>query len=58
MASIDLKPNKVIEMTTYASIYEYNGHIVGGNGQLEEWEPGVSSLKDKVWLINEGKINK
>nr|WP_306220716.1 DUF4830 domain-containing protein [Cohnella sp. WQ 127256] len=71
IAGIDLKPYKEIEITTYmlkekqktgkkiyASIYEYNGHIIGGNGQLEEWEPGVFTLKDKEWLINEGKINK
>jgi len=66
-----LEPYKEIEITTYmlkekqtkgkkmyASIYEYNGHIIGGNGQLEEWEPGVFSLKDKERLINEGTINK
>jgi len=71
IAGIDLKPYKEIEITTYmlkekqktgkkmyASIYEYNGHIIGGNGQLEEWEPGVFSLKDKERLIHEGRINK
>jgi hypothetical protein len=71
IVGIDLKPYKEIEITTYmlkeqqktgkkiyASIYEYNGHLIGGNGQLEEWVPGVFSLKDKERLINEGTINK
>ncbi|WP_259391425.1 DUF4830 domain-containing protein [Paenibacillus sp. 1011MAR3C5] len=71
IAGIDLQSYKEIEIITYmlkekqktekkvyASIYEYKGHIIGGNGQLEEWEPGVFSLKDKERLINEGTINK
>lgn len=71
IVGIDLKPYKEIEITTYllkehqktgkkiyASIYEYNGQIIGGNGQLEEWLPGVFSLKDKERLISEGTINK
>ncbi|WP_042160937.1 DUF4830 domain-containing protein [Paenibacillus gorillae] len=70
-AGIDLKPYKEIEITTYllkekqikgkkiyASIYEYNGRIIGGNGQLEEWEPGVFPLKDKKRLIDAGTITK
>ncbi|MFF2089295.1 hypothetical protein [Paenibacillus sp. NPDC058174] len=70
-AGIDLKPYKEIDITTYllkekqkkgkkiyASIYEYNGRIIGGNGQLEEWEPGVFPLNDKERLIDEGTIAK
>jgi|GEM_PF-1034709 hypothetical protein len=70
IAGIDLEPYNEVEITTYllkekqktgkkiyASIYEYNGHIIGGNGQLEEWLPGVFSLKDQERLINEGTIN-
>ncbi|CAM4431325.1 hypothetical protein FHS16_001715 [Paenibacillus endophyticus] len=66
-----MKPYNEAEITTYmlketqktgkkisASIYEYNGHIIGGNGQLEEWLPGVFSLKDKERLISEGTISK
>jgi len=53
-----LKEKQKTGKKLYASIYEYNGRIIGGNGQLEEWEPGVFSLKDKERLINEGTINK
>ncbi|WP_165861186.1 hypothetical protein [Paenibacillus paeoniae] len=68
---IDLKPYKEMYITTYllketqntgkkiyASIYQVNGDIIGGNGHLETWEPGDFSLKDKKRLINDGKINK
>jgi len=71
MAGIDLEPYKEIEITTsklkekqktgkkiYASVYEYNGKIIGENGKLEEWEPGVFSLKDKERLVSEGTITK
>jgi hypothetical protein len=68
---IDLNPYKEIYITTYllkekqktgkkiyASIYQINEDIIGGNGQLEAWLPGDFSLKDKERLINEGTINK
>lgn len=68
---IDLAPYKEIFITTYllkekqktgkkiyASIYQFNEDIIGGNGHLETWEPGDFPLKDKERLINEGTINK
>lgn len=68
---IDLKPYNEIYITTYllketqktgkkifADIYEVNGDIIGGNGHLENWEPGDFALKAKKQLIKEGTINK
>lgn len=71
-AIVDLKPyvDKDIYITTYllqekqttgkkvyAYIYQSNEDIIGGCGYLENWEPGVFSLKDKEGLINEGRIS-
>ncbi len=68
---LDLKPYKEVHITTYllkekqktgkkiyADIYQVNEDIIGGYGHLEEWEPGVFSLKEKERLIKEGIINK
>ncbi|MFJ7825817.1 DUF4830 domain-containing protein [Psychrobacillus sp. NPDC096623] len=37
-----------------ATIYEIDGKLVGGYGALENWEPGVFSLGEKVQLIEQG----
>ncbi|THF79505.1 DUF4830 domain-containing protein [Cohnella fermenti] len=72
-AIVDLKPyaNEEIYITTYllkekqktgkqiyAVIYQVDEDIVGGYGHLEDWLPGVFSLKDKERLIGEGTITK
>ncbi|MDI4643805.1 hypothetical protein [Cohnella hashimotonis] len=70
-AIVNLKPyvNDEIYITTYllrekhksgkklyAHIYQVNEKIIGGNGHIETWEPGVFSLRDKERLTSEGTI--
>ena len=39
-----------------AAIYEIDGKLIGGYGVLENWEPGIFSLDEKIRLIELGNI--
>lgn len=70
-AGIDLGPvqGKEATITTYllkekqktgdhlrVTISEDDGRIIGGYGSLENWEPGLFSLKGKEQLVRDGII--
>lgn len=63
------KTGKAATITTYtlkeeqqngdklsAAIYEIDGNLIGGYGVLENWEPGIFSLDEKMRLIELGNI--
>lgn len=41
----------------FLSIYESNGEIIGGHIFLEDWFPGIVSLKDKHKLLKKGIVD-
>lgn len=40
----------------FATVTEYDGEILRGGGNLEDWTPGVFDLTDKERLIKDGII--
>lgn len=54
--SYDLREEDAEGKSLKAVVFEVEGEVIGGDGVLPNWDPGIFNLDDKERLINEQMI--